>query len=402
MIRSQADSATMAFAQRPSATVPAEVQWSRFSGTGGVTEANLLVRPTEAAPFAAQLAWIDEAYRAALADAGLDNGTALWRRVFVSNLAHHAGTLATHPLTSRDAADEPCGVSWVEQPPTPPAELALWAYHVRDEGQALDKHRDGPTLAWTRNGRIHCWTSGVAASGGSSAYQQARAAFEHYAALLRRREMSLARDVVRTWLFVNDIDRDYAALSSARRAFFAVHGLCPGTHFIASTGIGGRGPDAAARLTLDALAIKGLAEDQVTYLTAPDHLCPTHVYGVTFERGTAITYRDRTHVLISGTASIDPQGRVLHVGDVTRQLDRTVENIAALLNGAGATARDLGVVLAYVRNPTDWTLVRDGLRAHYGDVPVEVVVGAVCRPEWLVEVEAWGAIAAERPDLPSF
>ena len=31
----------------------------------------------------------------------------------------------------------------------------------------------------------------------------------------------------------------------------------------------------------------------------------TYEYGVTFERGTAVTYGDRRHVFIAGTASID-------------------------------------------------------------------------------------------------
>ena len=33
------------------------------------------------------------------------------------------------------------------------------------------------------------------------------------------------RDVVRTWIHLRDIDRDYADLNRARRAFFAARGI---------------------------------------------------------------------------------------------------------------------------------------------------------------------------------
>lgn len=384
------------------ADVPATVQIARFRGRGGVTEVQLLLRPTAPGPPATQLAWIEQAYRAALAWSGLASGTALWRRVFAADLAAQTSQLADHPVTSRTRPDEPCAVSWVEQAPEPPATLALWAYHVQDPAGPFDKRREGDTLAWTRNGLAHCWTTGLAAPAAPNAYDQTRAAFERYDDVLRGHGMTLARHVLRTWLFVRDIDAHYAELVRARREHFERHGLTPQTHYIASTGIGGGGPDPAALVTLDALAIAGIRPAQVHYLAAPTHLCPTYTYGVTFERGTAVRYADRTHVLISGTASIDARGEVLHPGDVTRQVDRAVENIAALLATAGATLGDLGVLLAYVREPEHRGVVRRRLRERCGPAPIEVVVGRVCRPTWLVEIEGVAVLDAERPDLPAF
>ncbi len=123
---------------------------------------------------------------------------------------------------------------------------------------------------------------------------------------------------------------------------------------------------------------------------------------MTFERGTAISYRDRRHVFISGTASIDPQGRILHPDDIGRQLARTLDNIAALLSAAGATLRDVQVFIAYVRQPADLALVRQGLREACGDVPAEVFVAPICRRGWLVEIEALAAIRLPQSRLPEF
>jgi enamine deaminase RidA (YjgF/YER057c/UK114 family) len=208
--------------------------------------------------------------------------------------------------------------------------------------------------------------------------------------------------VVRTWLFVENIGANYEGVVAARRECFREHGLTPETHFIASTGIEGTGAEPRAKVMLDAHAIAGMQPGQITFLAAPDHLSPTHVYGVTFERGTQVAYRDRTHVLISGTASIDPQGRMLHAGDVSRQLDRALENVDALLREAGATLRDLGVLIAYIRDPSDQAIVREQLRACCGAAPCEVVVAAICRPGWLVEVEGVAIRGAARPELPAF
>ena len=129
----------------------------------------------------------------------------------------------------------------------------------------------------------------------------------------------------------------------ARAEFFADHGLTPDTHFIASTGIEGSTARPDAKVSMDAYAIAGVRPEQLSYLAAPDHLSPTHTYGVTFERATSVAYRDRNHIILSGTASIDPEGNILHPGDMPRQLDRTLENMEALLAKAGATLRTRGV-----------------------------------------------------------
>ncbi len=75
-------------------------------------------------------------------------------------------------------------------------------------------------------------------------------------------------------------------------------------------------PNPKIHVLFDAYAVKGLQPGQVTYLHALSHLSPTALYGVTFDRGTSVEYGDRRHLFISGTASIDHRGEVVHVGDV--------------------------------------------------------------------------------------
>ncbi len=382
--------------------MPATVSISRFRGQSGVDEYHLIVRPTEHDSIEAQLDWVFRTYRDALDSIGLDTQTAVFRRFFCSDLTNQAGALAAQPFSDPQNQDEPCAVSWVCQPPLPPAKISLWAYHISDPDCKLDKARQGASLILGRGELSHCWTTGLTCPGAETPYSQTRGILEEYDAFLRAQGMTLADNLIRTWFFVQNIGANYRGFVTARKEFFAEHGLTPDTHFIASTGIEGTSANPAAKILLDAYAIRGVRPDQIRFLSALDHLSPTHLYGVTFERGTSIAYRDRKHILISGTASIDHQGKTLHAGDLSRQIDRTVENVEALLKLAGATLKDMCVLIAYVRDPGDQAVVWERIRERFGDIPMDVIVASVCRPEWLVEVEGKAVITASAPELPPF
>ena len=382
--------------------LPASVNISRFQGQSGVDEYHLSVRPTECGSIDTHLDWVLRAYRDALDSVGLDTQTALFRRFFCSDLQKQAPALEARPFSSPHNADEPCAVSWVCQPPVPAAEIALWAYHVSDPNGELDKTKNGKSLTFKRGELSHEWTTGITSLSADTSYDQTRGVFEDYDSFLQSRNMSLADNAIRTWLFVQDVDADYHGLTVARREFFAERGLTPDTHFIASSGIGGASANVAAKVAMDAYAISGVRPEQIRYLEALDHLGPTHAYGVTFERATSVAYRDRKHVIISGTASIDPEGGILYPGNVLQQLDRTIENMEALLKQAGATLGDMCVFIAYVRDPKDHAVVWRRMRERFGDAPIQVLVATVCRPAWLIEVEGTAIIPASTPDLPAF
>jgi enamine deaminase RidA (YjgF/YER057c/UK114 family) len=380
--------------------LPVSVSVSRFCGQGGVEEYHLVARPTACGNIGTQLEWVSGAYRQTLEDLGLDAQTAVFKRFFCSDLANQAAALEACPISNPHRLDEPCAVSWSGQSPMSPAKVALWAYHFNDAGRNLEKCREGACLTLRRNGLRHHWTTGIACPNGDTSYDQTRGIFDKYDSFLKERNLSLADSVLRTWLFVEDIDSNYQEVVAARREVFAERGLTRDTHFIASTGIEGASVDAGAKITMDAYAISGVRREQVEYLAALDHLSPTHVYGVTFERGTSVSYRDRKHIIISGTASIDDTGEILYEGDVPRQLERTLENVEALLEQAGATLEDMCVFVVYVRDPADHVLVWKLMRDRFGQAPIEVVLAPVCRPGWLVEVEGMAILPSSNPGLP--
>lgn len=368
--------------------LPAVAEVARFRGASGTIESHVTVRLTGACAIPAGV--LDLAYRTAMEAVRLDPSSMVFRRVFCSDVTNQAGLLSHPP-----------GSSIIGQSPLPAAKFALWAYHVSEPTGPLNKHWDGTTLSCNRGGLTHHWSTSMTSIKETGSHDQTRAILEDYGAWLDSRGMNTADHVVRTWWFVRNIDADYQGLVEARREHFDQHGLTAETHYIASTGIEGAHRDVAAMVSLDSYAIQGLQSGQVEFLTAPEHLCPTHNYGVTFERATAVSYADRRHVFISGTASIDHTGRILHEGDVLRQLDRTLENIEALLMKAGANLGDLAVAFVYLRDPADAEAIQEALGEKLTGIPHIILKAPVCRPGWLIEIEGI-AIVPCHADLPEF
>ncbi len=177
------------------------------------------------------------------------------------------------------------------------------------------------------------YASGVFGSG-ASAYEQTCDMFAVAECLLQQAGMEF-RDVVRTWIHLRDIDRDYADLNRARRAFFEARGIDP---VPASTGIGGAPVPAAHDLCLGLYAVKAGRPPARTVMTAPT-LNEAPQYGADFVRGMAMIEANKIALHVSGTASIDEEGATAHPGDFEAQADRMLVNVAALLETAGGHFR---------------------------------------------------------------
>ena len=108
---------------------------------------------------------------------------------------------------------------------------------------------------------------------------------------------------------------------------------------------------------------------------------------------------DSATIFVSGTASIDTEGRVVHVDDVQGQLRRALDNIEALLEGSGATLADVVSMVTYLKHARSLAAFRSvwAERGLPDQVPNTVTVADVCRPEWLCEIEAIAVCPEARP-----
>jgi enamine deaminase RidA (YjgF/YER057c/UK114 family) len=221
------------------------------------------------------------------------------------------------------------------------------------------------------------------------AYQQSVILFNKYLASIEDSDMKLERNCVRTWIYVRDIDLNYSGVVKARNDIFKKHQMTTETHFIASTGIGGESAAPNALISIDFLSVKNIKGDNnnIQYLEAVDYLNPTHEYGVAFERGTRLKFENTDICYISGTASIDNGGNILYCGDVLKQADRLLINIQALLKKGESDISNAGFFIVYLRDISDYNMIKDMMNTRFPNVPTIIVEGRVCRPGWLIEME---------------
>lgn len=325
-------------------------------------------------PFAQQLEAVMNAYNGLLDR--LSDTQAVFKRYFLSDAANQADDIVVADMTD-------CAKSIIQQAPLDGTKVALWVYLMSDVQTRLSESG----LYEVKHGVYrHLWNASAHNLAANSEYQM-RLLFNEYVMQLAEEGCKLADNCIRTWLFVNDIDLNYGGVVRARNQVFFTQGLTVHTHFIASTGIGGRQQDPNVLAQMDNYAIDGIKENQTKYLYAPTHLNRTSDYGVSFERGSYVDYGDRRHIFISGTASINNKGEILHPKDVVKQTQRVWENVEALLKEADSSFDDVMAMIVYIRDVADYEMVRDLYAERFADKPVIIVHAPVCRPGWLVEME---------------
>lgn len=374
-----------------------------FYGTKGGSEHFIVVTVPSTTDLRSQIDRVAERYAAARRSLGLAADTAVFRRIFLSDVLNQATLVRNSPL-ARDP-DDNVAISIVQQAPLSGAKLALFAYHI-DGGDQFKRRRLSPRhVLIEKNGHRHLWSTRLCTDDhekdGSSA-AQTRSIFDELIRTLESQGATLRDHCVRTWIYLKDVDVFYQGMVESRREIFAKHGLTTDSHFIASTGIEGACAHRFDLVAMDAYSALDLRPEQVSYLNDFDRLCPTANYNVTFERGTRIAYADRAQLFISGTASIDDAGSVLFPGNVLRQLDRALDNVDALLKSGSATLTDMMYLLVYLRDPTDFSHVESYLAERCRHLPCLIVQGAVCRPDWLIEVEGVAVTPSAEAALPAF
>ncbi len=341
-------------------------------------------------PFSKQLEAVIGAYNH-LIEGQLSGAQAVFKRYFLSDAANQADEVIVSDVTD-------CAKSIIQQAPLDGTKIALWVWLMT--GVQTSMTESG--LYQVSHGQFrHLWNGSAHNMAANSEYQT-RLLFNEYNMQLLQEECTLEANCIRTWLFVNDVDLNYGGVVRARNQFFFTQGLTIHTHFIASTGIGGKQQDPNVLTQMDNYAIAGIQKDQIRYLYASTHLNRTSDYGVSFERGTAVDYADRRHVFISGTASINNKGEVMYPKDVENQTRRMWDNVEALLAEAECTYDDVPMLIVYLRDVADYDLVSSLFAERFPDKPLVIVHAPVCRTGWLVEMECMAVKAINNPALPNF
>ncbi|WP_405238101.1 Rid family hydrolase [Lentisalinibacter orientalis] len=312
-------------------------------------------------------------------------------------------------LTENGSPDHQPAITCVEQPPLDAdAALAILVHAVipkTDEERAVHGRTLSPATACqcpecslSRGylfpvGAEHRLQTGNLYGYGADAYRQTHSLFELAEDLLERAGMAFS-DVTRTWIYLSEMNRDYPDLNRARREFFRSRRIDPSP---ASTGIGAglAAPGHDISLAFSALQADALPPRAV--MTTPT-LNEAPVYGADFSRGMRIEDSNKIGLLVSGTASLDETGATVHVGDFDAQAHRMLVNVAALLEGQGATFGDVVSAITYVKDPANADRLREKFReSGFEGFPNVLVEAVVCRPELLCETEVLAVLRRPHP-----
>ncbi|MFH0894321.1 MAG: RidA family protein [Bacteroidota bacterium] len=118
-----------------------------------------------------------------------------------------------------------------------------------------------------------------------------------------------------------------------------------------------------------------------------------------FSRGIRVDMGKQTMLFISGTASIDENGKSIHINDFALQTKRAYINVKKLLEAEGATWKDVVKTTVYIKdiekNYDEFNRIRLAFFEEEGVKPYPASVGiqaTLCREELLVEMDAWAII----------
>lgn len=378
------------------------VKCSTFSTSSGVSECYLTIISSEGITFKEATEELALLYTDALMENGLDETTLQFTRFYLSDIVNDFSCLKESQLFN---LVQNGAVSCIQQSPIFGGQLAMLVYHIKAENNntLIDKTSYGIQKTFTRGKNYSLlWTAGSCSKFYDDSAMQTLRIFADLSLELQKHKMNMRDNTLRTWIYVRDVDNNYAGMINARRELFNIIGLTSDTRYIASTGIEGSPVDPQCLVSVDSLSYGNVKEEQIVRMEALENLNSTIQYGVTFERGLRIRFGDRSHLHISGTASIDSKGNILHVSDICKQTERTIENIKALLSPHGASLKDMQYLIVYLRNPKHFPVIKDLLsRLIPENVPIVPVEGPVCRPGWLIEMEGV-AIIADKTNFPPF
>jgi len=226
---------------------------------------------------------------------------------------------------------------------------------------------------------------------------QSEAMFRQADRLLRAEGASY-KDVVRTWIYISDILDWYDDFNKVRNHCYSEYGFLGNTnselqaeqiYLPASTGIEGRNPSGFP-VTMDVFAVNRSPKSDI-------QICPIYGvkqrspfrYGSAFSRATVVKEPGSKLILISGTASIDEQGKSMFIGDAAAQIRQTLSVISELVASENAALHDLCEATVFIKRKEDFAVFQKVIEdLGIGNMPSVNVLANVCRDELLFELDA--------------
>jgi enamine deaminase RidA (YjgF/YER057c/UK114 family) len=227
--------------------------------------------------------------------------------------------------------------------------------------------------------------SNILSDESDSCYTQAYSSFKSLGKILKDSRISY-NNLVRTWLYLQNILNWYDDLNKARTDFYMEENIFNG--FIpASTGVGlsniyGR------CLSISAFALLENEGNSLIRLINSPMQCDATNYKSSFSRAVEITHKTSKRLIISGTASIGSKGETLYKGSIEKQIEHTMEVVSSIMFNEKYEWENVVRAIAYFLDPVDEKYFSEYcLRNHIDDSCILTVGGTICRGDLLFEIE---------------
>ncbi len=221
--------------------------------------------------------------------------------------------------------------------------------------------------------------------------EQTKATFEQMEKALALVDMDFS-NVLRTWLYLDNLLKWYDEFNVVRTQFFTEHGVFD-RMVPASTGIGVSNHLGSALVT-DVLAVKPKT-DKVKIFAVPSPLqCPALDYKSSFSRAVELQLPDHRQLFISGTASIEPGGATVHLDDTSKQIELTMDVIKEILVSRNMSWEDTTRAIAYFKDAADIPLLYQYCEENnLPPMPIAISHSDICRDDLLFEIEFDASVA---------
>lgn len=315
----------------------------------------------------------------------------------------HATLLSAHDFSGKAAS------IWSTRDGVRPAHLfgdggfqsTAWALQATAVGgvDLQPVHLDGRTVGYlfeTENARVFRLGGVTPPRKCAPRGRQVRDLFARLDHLLQSHGFQFC-DTIRTWIYLDHLLEWYDEFNVERTRFFKEHGVFDGCWVPASTGIGA-GNDTGSALVVDLLAISPKESGMTVREVVSPLQNPATEYKSSFSRAIELCSASSRRLMVSGTASIAPDGRTLHAGDPAGQIELTLDVVEAILESRGMGWRDIFRAIAYFKSPEILPIYRRiaARRGLDGFMPA-ISIADVCRHDLLFEIEVDAIAGCTQP-----
>lgn len=227
-----------------------------------------------------------------------------------------------------------------------------------------------------------------------SAYDQTVNFFNSTNKILTEEGFSF-QNVCRTWIYLHEILNQYDLFNKARNKVFHEYGLLKAKceefekiYMPASTGIEGGNIYNASGI-MDVMAVKVKCNEIHIFNENGRLQNSAFRYGSAFSRSMIIEDLAKRQLYLSGTASIDRDGKSVFLNNIEMQIENTFSIIRQLIQKQGFTINDLSEATVFLKDSKYVEVFKQYCRKNnLEQLPFVVVVSNVCRNNLLFEMDA--------------